>query len=187
MMMNKLTLLNSGSRLVAQTRTPTPLGELTIAATSHGLAGLWFDDQSHHPGLVDAPEDDRNDHLRATQHWLEAYWQGSEYALPALDPRGTTFQQSVWRALLGIAMGATTTYGDIAREIGAPKASRAVGAAVGRNPIGIIVPCHRVIGQNGSLTGYAGGLDRKRWLLGHEDALPSLFAAAPSPRMVEAA
>jgi methylated-DNA-[protein]-cysteine S-methyltransferase len=187
MMMNNLTLLNSGSRLVAQTRTPTPLGELTIAATSHGLAGLWFDDQSHHPGLVDAPMDERNETLHATQLWLEAYWQGSECTLPALDPRGTAFQQSVWRALLSIPLGATTSYGDIARGIGSPKASRAVGAAVGRNPIGIIVPCHRVIGQNGSLTGYAGGLNRKRWLLGHEDAPPSLFAAAPSPRTVRAA
>ncbi len=187
MMMNNLSLMNSGSRLMAQSRTPTPLGELTIAATAHGLAGLWFDDQSHHPGLVDAPVDDHNETLCATQRWLEAYWQGRECTLPALDPRGTAFQQSVWLALLSIPMGATTSYGDIAREIGSPKASRAVGAAVGRNPIGIIVPCHRVIGQNGSLTGYAGGLDRKRWLLGHEDRAQSLFASVPSSRLVEAA
>ena len=158
--------INPRPMLVAQTRVPSPLGEMTIAATAEGLAGIWFDDQQHHPGLVDAPDDPRDAHLLTTRRWLDAYWQGQEATLPALDPQGTPFQRAVWRALLAIPMGATTSYGEIARTIEAPKASRAVGAAVGRNPIGIMVPCHRVIGRDGSLTGYAGGLDRKRWLLG---------------------
>lgn len=100
---------------------------------------------------------------------LRAYFAGerSDFDLP-LAPKGTPFQQDVWRALLEIPFGATASYGAIARRIGRPSGPRAVGAATGRNPISIIVPCHRVVGASGSLTGYGGGLDRKAWLLAHE-------------------
>jgi methylated-DNA-[protein]-cysteine S-methyltransferase len=101
---------------------------------------------------------------------LERYFSGEVHAIDSLrcNARGTPFQQTVWAALRTIATGTTATYGELAAIIGAPKAARAVGLANNRNPIGVVVPCHRVIGANGSLTGYAGGLDRKRWLLEHE-------------------
>ncbi len=110
---------------------------------------------------------------------LRAYFRGERlrFDLP-LAPRGTPFQQRVWMALRAIPPGETTTYGAIAARIGRPTASRAVGAANGQNPLAIVVPCHRVIGASGALTGYASGLDRKRWLLDHETAALPLFAAA---------
>jgi methylated-DNA-[protein]-cysteine S-methyltransferase len=103
---------------------------------------------------------------------LDEYFTGARttFDLP-LAPVGTPFQQRVWAALRAIPFGETTTYLGIARTLGDPKATRAVGAANGRNPIGIVVPCHRIIGADGSLTGYAGGLDRKRWLLRHEESV----------------
>jgi methylated-DNA-[protein]-cysteine S-methyltransferase len=152
----------------AQARLSTPLGPVTVVATDAGVAGLWFDAQAHHPGPIDAPSNPRHPHLTALATWLDAYFErGRDMprdALP-LDPRGTDFQRSVWRALLAIESGHTTTYGEIASTLGSPSASRAVGGAVGRNPIGIVVPCHRVIGRDGSLTGYAGGTARKQALL----------------------
>lgn len=107
--------------------------------------------------------------IKEAAQQLSAYWAGElfEFGLP-LAPNGTVFQQKVWDALRTIPYGTTVSYGHIARRIGAPRACRAVGAANGRNPIGIVVPCHRVIGANGTLTGYAGGLDVKRQLLEHE-------------------
>jgi methylated-DNA-[protein]-cysteine S-methyltransferase len=165
--------------LAAQCRITTPLGPMTLAATARGLAGAWFDTQAHHPGALAAPADPQQRWLREAATQLAAYFSGSlsRFSVP-LDAAGTPFQQAVWRALLGIAPGATTDYGALAAQLGKPQAARAVGAAVGRNPIGIIVPCHRVLGRDGSLTGYAGGLDRKRALLELEGALPSLPAAA---------
>jgi methylated-DNA-[protein]-cysteine S-methyltransferase len=160
-----------GVPLVAQATIETPVGPLTALATNKGLAGLWFDAQQHHPGDLDAPVDAKNVHIVAVQRWLDAYWSGRD-ASPrdvALDLHGTPFQRAVWQALLGIALGRTRTYGEIASQIGA--APRAVGTAVGRNPVSILVPCHRVIGANGSLTGYAGGLPRKEKLLQHEGVL----------------
>jgi methylated-DNA-[protein]-cysteine S-methyltransferase len=152
----------------AQARLPTPLGPVTVVATDAGVAGLWFDAQAHHPGPIDAPSNPRHPHLAALATWLDAYFEhGTDMPrdqLP-LDPRGTDFQRSVWRALLAIESGHTTTYGELASALGSPSASRAVGGAVGRNPIGIVVPCHRVIGRDGSLTGYAGGTARKQALL----------------------
>jgi methylated-DNA-[protein]-cysteine S-methyltransferase len=167
------------ARVIAQGRIDTPMGTMTAAVTSRGLAGLWFDHQSHHPGALDAVRDDDHEHVRATKRWLDAYWRGEPTGTVALDPDGTTFQQAVWRALLAIERGHTCSYGDIAAGIGRPAASRAVGAAVGRNPVGIIVPCHRVIGRDGTLTGYAGGLDRKQRLLEHEGSIASSVHAMP--------
>ena len=111
--------------------------------------------------------------LRETARQLSAYFDGSlrVFSVP-LAFEGTPFQRSVWQALLTIPYGETRTYGEIARQIGNPAAVRAVGAANGRNPISIIVPCHRVIGADGSLTGYGGGVEAKRWLLGHESGRP---------------
>ena len=166
---------------VAQCRIETPLGPLTLAATTRGLAGAWFDGQQHHPGAIDAPVDPQHPHLALAAREFAAYFSGQcvHFTVP-LDAAGTPFQRSVWQALLGIAPGDCDTYGAIARRVGRPRGARAVGAAVGRNPISVIVPCHRVVGGDGSLTGYAGGLARKRALLAHEvaPALAPLEAAA---------
>jgi len=170
--------LGSGpAALVAQTRFDSPLGPLTAAATERGLAGLWFDGQAHHPGLLNAPVNAQQRWLVQARDELAAYWRGETacFNVP-LDLLGTPFQQTVWRALLGIAPGATRSYRQIAELAGVPSAVRAVGAAVGRNPVSIIVPCHRVIGHDGSLTGYAGGLPRKAALLELERPSPR-----PSP------
>lgn len=157
----------------AQTRLDTPLGPLTAAATAQGLAGLWFDAQRHHPGVLTAPHDDAHPWLLQTRRELAAYWRGELGAFSvALDPHGTPFQRAVWAALQTLAAGQTCSYAELAARLGKPKAVRAVGAAIGRNPVSIIVPCHRVIGHQGSLTGYAGGLDRKRALLQLESARP---------------
>lgn len=156
---------------VAQAELASPLGPLTALATAKGLAGLWFDAQAHHPGEFAVPVDARHRHIAAAREWLAAYWRGDVPAPIALDPQGTAFQQAVWLALLRIATGHTCTYGEIAAQAGNPAAARAAGAAIGRNPLSIIVPCHRVIGRDGSLTGYAGGLERKRALLQHEGVL----------------
>jgi len=156
----------------AQCRIHTPLGPMTLAATARGLAGAWFAAQAHHPGELSAP-------VRAEQRWLvqaagefDAYFAGRKrsFTVP-LDAQGTAFQHSVWRVLQGIRFGSLRSYGEIAHELGRPEAARAVGAAVGRNPISVIVPCHRVVGRDGSLTGYAGGLSRKEALLELEGAL----------------
>jgi methylated-DNA-[protein]-cysteine S-methyltransferase len=144
----------------------SPLGPLAALACDVGLMGLWFDQQQHSPGLLDAPRDDGQRWIAQARAELALYFAGRlrEFKVP-LAPRGTAFQEAVWRRLCAIHCGDTLSYGRIAREIGSPQASRAVGAAVGRNPISIIVPCHRVIGENGMLTGYAGGLHRKQALL----------------------
>ena len=153
----------------AQSRIASPLGPLLLARTAEGLAGVWFEDQKHHPGRLDAPQVDDDALLVRTAAQLQAYFDGASesFDLP-LDLQGSAFQRAVWAALLAIEPGATRSYADIARAIGAPRAVRAVGAAVGRNPVSVIVPCHRVVGSGGALTGYAGGLDRKRALLALE-------------------
>ena len=146
------------------------LGTMTLAATDKGLAGVWFNDQRHRPDYAAWPESPDHPVLKNAMRQLAEYLAGrrSSFDLP-LDLRGgTTFQQAVWQALLAIPAGSTTSYGVISKQVGKPKAVRAVGAAVGRNPIGIIVPCHRVMGSDGSLTGYAGGLHRKQALLSLE-------------------
>ena len=158
--------------LAAQCRIDTPLGPMTLAATAGGLAGAWFDGQTHHPGELAAPVDPTQRWLAQSRRELEAYFGGHLRAFTVpLDPQGTAFQHAVWRVLRGIACGSLHTYGEIASEVGKPSAARAVGAAVGRNPISVIVPCHRVVGRDGTLTGYAGGLSRKEALLALEGAL----------------
>jgi methylated-DNA-[protein]-cysteine S-methyltransferase len=159
--------------LQAQARLATPLGPLTAAATANGLAGLWFDGQTHHPGLLAVPDDAQQPWLQAAARALAAYFDEAADPLQglALDLHGTPFQQAVWQALLAVARGKTCTYGQIAVQVGSAAAVRAAGAAIGRNPVSILVPCHRVIGSNGSLTGYAGGLHRKQALLQREGVL----------------
>ena len=161
---------------VAQARLDSPLGPMTLAATARGLGGLWFDDQAHHPGPLDAPVDPQQSFIAQAREELARYWQRrlpQGFQVP-LDAGGTPFQQAVWRALRAIPPGATSSYATVAAAAGAPRAARAAGAAIGLNPVSIIVPCHRVLGRDGSLTGYAGGLDRKVALLALErgEAMP---------------
>ncbi len=165
----------------AQCRITTPLGPMTLAATADGLAGAWFDGQAHHPGPLAAPVAADNRWLLQATRELGEYFeaQRQRFDVP-LDPQGTPFQQAVWQALQGIPCGALQRYGEIARQLGRPQAARAVGAAVGRNPISVVVPCHRVVGQDGSLTGYAGGLQRKEALLRLEGSFEQATAAATS-------
>ena len=153
------------------------LGPMTLAATQHGLAGVWFDGQRHLPEALTAPSswpvNFENPVLLKTALQLTEYFAGQRGAfdVPLDLSGGTIFQQSVWQAMLAIQPGQTSSYSNIGRTINNLSAVRAVGAAVGRNPISIIVPCHRVLGANGALTGYAGGLDRKTALLKLEGAL----------------
>ena len=158
-------------RCTAQMRYASPLGSLLLARTASGLAGAWFEAQKHHPATLDAPEREDDTLLQQAAHELAAYFAGSDagFEIP-LDLLGTPFQRAVWGELLRIERGTTCSYAEIARRLGAPSASRAVGAAVGRNPVSIVVPCHRVLGSGGALTGYAGGLDRKTALLRLESA-----------------
>ncbi|MDB5829218.1 MAG: cysteine methyltransferase [Variovorax sp.] len=149
------------------------LGGVTLAATDQGLAGVWFDQQKHSPDTAGWQPNDAHPVLREASAQLRDYFDGKrqQFDLPLDLSHGTEFQQSVWQALLAIPSGATTSYGALSAGVGKPAAVRAVGAAVGRNPISVIVPCHRVVGKDGSLTGYAGGLDRKTALLELEGAL----------------
>lgn len=151
---------------------PSPIGALTLLANDTGLAALlWENDNPARVKLEHGRKDDRHPVLRETARQLDAYFAGRlrAFDLP-LDFTGTAFQKTVWAALLTIPFGQTRSYGQIARQIGKPNAMRAVGAANGRNPIGIIAPCHRVIGANGALTGFAGGLEAKKRLLALESA-----------------
>jgi len=142
----------------------SPVGPLQLCAEGDALVGLWLPDHPPVPGAAQASRV-----IARTIEQLTAYFAGERRAFDVpLAPHGTAFQQAVWRALLDIPYGATRSYGELARVIGRPTASRAVGAANGSNPISIIVPCHRVIGASGQLTGYGGGLPMKRWLLDHE-------------------
>jgi methylated-DNA-[protein]-cysteine S-methyltransferase len=152
----------------------SPIGDIMVGGDDTGITILGSSAghyDAERVGRVDV------DVIAEAGRQLEAYWSGElfEFDLP-LAPRGTPFQHKVWSALRTIPYGHTASYGDIARKIGAPTASRAVGAANGRNPIAIVVPCHRVIGSNGTLTGYAGGLEMKRSLLD----LEAKFAKAPT-------
>lgn len=155
------------------TRHVTTLGPVLLAATPRGLAGLWFDGQRHHPDTTGWHFDPAHPVLLAAIAQLDDYFAGrrTTFDLPLDLQHGTVFQQSVWRALLAIPRGASTSYAQLGSRIGAPAAARAVGAAVGRNPLSVVVPCHRVLGSGGALTGYAGGLDRKTALLRLEGAL----------------
>ncbi|MFI1968474.1 methylated-DNA--[protein]-cysteine S-methyltransferase [Streptomyces cinnamoneus] len=146
----------------------SPYGALTLVAEDGGLAGLYMEQQRHRPPEESFGERDSRP-FGEVEAQLEEYFSGrrTEFDLP-LRLRGTPFQRTVWEALLGIPFGSTVSYGQLAATIGRPAAARAVGLANGRNPVGIIVPCHRVLGSTGDLTGYGGGLDRKQRLLGFE-------------------
>ncbi len=149
----------------------SPIGDLLLLGDGVALTGLYLDPDrvAMASGLRNAEEP-----FRLVREELERYFSGDlhRFTVP-LAPRGTAFQLRVWAALLAIPFGETRSYGEIAAEIGRPKAVRAVGQANGHNPISLIIPCHRVIGQDGSLTGYGWGVDRKRWLLAHEGASPA--------------
>jgi methylated-DNA-[protein]-cysteine S-methyltransferase len=146
----------------------SPLGKLLLTSDGRSLTGLYLKDQKYFPAI--APDWQESvapfEQVQQQLHQYFAY-QRRTFELP-LNPQGTAFQQQVWQQLQHIPFGQTISYGTLAQLIGQPNAARAVGAANGRNPISIIVPCHRVVATSGKLTGYAGGLDRKQWLLKHE-------------------
>jgi methylated-DNA-[protein]-cysteine S-methyltransferase len=145
----------------------SPVGQLKLVASEKGLVAiLWENDNPRRVRLGDPVEDDRQPILVETERQVKEYFEGKRqhFSIP-LDMRGTPFQRSVWQALRAIPFGETKSYGRLAKELGRPSATRAVGAANGRNPISIVVPCHRVIGSSGKLTGFAGGLEAKAYLL----------------------
>jgi methylated-DNA-[protein]-cysteine S-methyltransferase len=151
----------------------SPVGTLTLVASDKGLTAiLWENDDPNRVRLGTMVTNDSHPILVEAERQLIDYFAGrrTAFTLP-LAFEGTSFQQEVWAALLTIPFGETRSYGEIAHQIGRPSASRAVGAANGRNPISIIAPCHRVIGANGTLTGFAGGLEAKAWLLEMERAI----------------
>lgn len=154
----------------------TAVGRYLLAATDDALVGVWRQDQARfpRPERYGDPADGASALLDRAEEQLHGYLAGDreDFDLP-LAPAGTAFQQRVWARLREIPRGSTTTYGDIARELDAPRAAQAVGAAVGANPLSIVVPCHRVLAGSGALTGYAGGIDTKRRLLVLERALPA--------------
>jgi methylated-DNA-[protein]-cysteine S-methyltransferase len=147
----------------------TPLGGLRLSAGDEGLVGACFSEAGAGSASPPAASLAARRWLDAAREQLEAYFAGTCFAfdLP-LAASGSAFRRAVWAELVALPLGATTSYGALARKLGRPNAARAVGMANATNPIAIIVPCHRVIGADGSLTGYAGGMDRKRWLLEHE-------------------
>lgn len=148
----------------------SPVGELKLVASDKGLVAiLWENDKPNRVPLNELKKNDVHPVLVNTEQQLNEYFAGKRTKFSiALDMRGTRFQNDVWNALLAIPFGETRTYGELAKQLGKPLASRAVGAANGRNPVSIIVPCHRVIGSTGKLTGFAGGLDTKAHLLNLE-------------------
>lgn len=165
-------------------RAPTPLGEMILAANPEGLIGAWFEGQAHFAGIQpDWQHDAQHALLLAAAAQLAEWFAGQRqvFELP-LAPQGTAFQHAVWAQLRQIGFGHTASYGELAASLGKPAAARAVGAATGRNPLTIIVPCHRLLAGNGALTGFAGGIPRKQWLLAHEQqGLPLLAEAGESP------
>ena len=156
--------------MLRRTTLASPVGTLTLVGEDAGLvAVLWPDDPPVRVPLSAQQEEAAHPVLAAAVTQLDEYFAGrrTRFDLP-LAPRGTAFQRAVWSALGDIPHGHTRSYADVARAIGRPAATRAVGAANGRNPLSIVLPCHRVIGSGGALTGFAGGLPAKRWLLAHE-------------------
>ncbi|TXT39117.1 MAG: methylated-DNA-protein-cysteine S-methyltransferase [Comamonadaceae bacterium] len=155
------------------THIPSPLGQITLAAAGDKLVGAWFEAQAHWPDLSGCTQTPGHPVLQQAAEQLAEYFAGQrrQFELPLSLSSGTAFQQKVWQALLGIPCGQLRSYQDISIAMGQPTAMRAVGGAVGRNPLSIIVPCHRVVGSHGALTGYAGGLDRKTALLQLEGSL----------------
>lgn len=172
-----------GRRLAATERLsyallPSPVGVLTLAASTTGLRYvLWANDElTRVPDGGDVVEAETHPVLAVAARQLSEYFAGdrTEFDVP-LEPHGTEFQLAAWQALRTIPFGQTVSYGEQARRLGDVNKSRAVGAANGRNPLSIIVPCHRVIGTDGSLTGFGGGIEAKAWLLAHESDAPTLW------------
>ena len=165
---------------VYHTTLPSPVGPLTLRGTARGLTGIFMTEHRHGPTDRAGWTEDAGRFGQAIAE-LGEYFAGERttFDLPVDEAGvgGTEFQRRVWRALRDIRHGQTISYGELARRIGQPAAVRAVGLANGRNPLSIVVPCHRVIGASGSLTGYGGGMARKRWLLAHEAALTPLTLA----------
>jgi methylated-DNA-[protein]-cysteine S-methyltransferase len=162
------------------TEVSSPLGTLQLTAEGGRLTGVHFPGQKHdRPAQPDWQRADDEPVLAQAREQLAEYFAGGrrDFELP-LGPAGTPFQQAVWRALLEVPFGATSTYGAIAQAVGRPAAVRAVGSAVGANPLGIVVPCHRIIGRDGTLTGYAGGIERKAKLLALESRASPLELTA---------
>lgn len=155
------------------TRIDSPIGPLLLAASDAGMHTIEFQDAKHRVKRGDDWEQSAHPLLERARRQLEEYFAGKRrsFDLP-LAPQGTPFQRQVWQTLAGIGYGETLSYGQLAARVGRPTASRAVGAANGRNPLPIVLPCHRVIGADGSLTGFGGGLPTKRFLLRLEGALP---------------
>ena len=162
------------------TTLPSPVGTLTLAADSTALTGLWLEGQKYFgAGLPDTVQEKNLSVFREAEAWLKAYFAKAPLpALPPLAPQGSPFRQAVWQLLLEIPYGTVSTYGALAQKLrdrGISAAAQAVGGAVGHNEISIIVPCHRVVGASGSLTGYAGGIEKKIELLRLEGALREDF------------
>ena len=160
----------------------SPHGQMLLVAADEGLSGVYFDGQKYQPAIDSGwRRDAQHAPLRRARRELAEYFGGErERFETALAPEGTPFQHSVWKAISTVGFGETITYSELAYRAGCVgvHSTRAVGAATGRNPISVIVPCHRIVGSNGSLTGYAGGLDRKRALLALESRTPDLLSAA---------
>ena len=159
------------------TQCESPVRQITLASDGQNLVGLWLKGQKYFGDTVneEMKTADDLDIFKATNNWLNRYFAGENPAISelALAPIGGTFRQEVWRLLCEIPYGEVTTYGEIARKVAEKllktnMSAQAVGGAVGHNPVSIVIPCHRVVGTNGSLTGYAGGVDKKIWLLTHE-------------------
>jgi methylated-DNA-[protein]-cysteine S-methyltransferase len=166
---------------------PSPLGKMLLVASDTALTGLHFVDEKYYPGIAaDWQQNPDAKMLARARRQLDEYFAGAltEFDLP-IEPEGTAFQCGVWRELQKIPYGTTINYGTLARRIDNPSASRAVGAANGRNPISIVIPCHRVIGANGDLTGYAGGMARKEALLRLEARCIEDFQLAPDCGVAE--
>ncbi|MBO9332851.1 methylated-DNA--[protein]-cysteine S-methyltransferase [Achromobacter xylosoxidans] len=162
---------DSGERLTYRD-IPTPLGDMRLVASAKGLRGAWFTDQDLLPSaegwLLMHSDPILEQARRELDEWFASRRRGFEVPL---DPVGTAFQHQVWQALCDLEFGVLASYGELARRVGRPKGAQAVGGAVGRNPVSIIIPCHRVIGADTSLTGFGGGLPRKQALLAHEGNL----------------
>ncbi|RJG04784.1 methylated-DNA--[protein]-cysteine S-methyltransferase [Noviherbaspirillum cavernae] len=155
--------------MISYSEYSSPLGTLLLAASEQGLCGVYFEEHKHFKGPQGWERSHDHPHLQAAMVQLNEYFEGRRTAFDLrLDLRGTEFQQAVWRELLSLPFGHISSYQSIAQCIGRPKAIRAAGTAIGRNPVSIIVPCHRVLGTSGALAGYAGGLERKRHLLAFE-------------------
>jgi len=169
--------------MLAYDQFKTPHGTMLVTATDRGLAGVYFKGQKHFPKRRDWRRDANHPLLKRAKRELAEYFAGKRtHFSVALDPQGTPFQRSVWKQIAKVDFGRTLSYGELAKRAGRPGSARAAGAATGRNPVSIIVPCHRIMGADGSLTGYAGGLRRKRALLALESGCSRSGTLREKPR-----